>query len=159
MLSKLHKSKKEQGFTIIEVLIVLAIAGLILLVVFLAVPALQRNSRNTQRKDDVARVGSAVQEFINNNAGTLPVAGDSATVRNLVGTLAYYSSANVSVAGTAPSTATNDTTTDTVKIYTGGKCTTMTGGRGVISSGNSRTIAMTYSTETAGAAALLCTDS
>jgi prepilin-type N-terminal cleavage/methylation domain-containing protein len=35
-------SKKEKGFTIIEVMIVLAIAGLIMLVVFLAVPALQR---------------------------------------------------------------------------------------------------------------------
>jgi prepilin-type N-terminal cleavage/methylation domain-containing protein len=35
------------GFTIIEVMIVLAIAGLILLIVFLAVPALEREARNT----------------------------------------------------------------------------------------------------------------
>ncbi|HPW47952.1 MAG TPA: prepilin-type N-terminal cleavage/methylation domain-containing protein, partial [Candidatus Saccharibacteria bacterium] len=35
--------KDQKGFTIIEVLIVLAIAALILLIVFLAVPALQRN--------------------------------------------------------------------------------------------------------------------
>ena len=48
MLSKLKKS--NQGFTIIEVMIVLAIAGLILLIVFLAVPALQRNGRNTTKK-------------------------------------------------------------------------------------------------------------
>ena len=40
MLNKLKKSDKD-GFTIIEVMIVLAIAGLILLIVFLAVPALQ----------------------------------------------------------------------------------------------------------------------
>jgi prepilin-type N-terminal cleavage/methylation domain-containing protein len=37
MLNKIQK-RKEDGFTIIEVLIVLAIAGLIMLVVFLAVP-------------------------------------------------------------------------------------------------------------------------
>ncbi|MDQ3065292.1 MAG: prepilin-type N-terminal cleavage/methylation domain-containing protein, partial [bacterium] len=41
MLSRIKNNNK--GFTIIEVLIVLAIAGLIMLIVFLAVPALQRN--------------------------------------------------------------------------------------------------------------------
>ena len=63
---------QSKGFTIIEVLIVLAIAGLIILIVFLAVPALQRNSRNTQRKNDVASLTGAVQESTNNNGGTLP---------------------------------------------------------------------------------------
>lgn len=63
---------REKGFTIIEVLIVLAIAGLIMLVVFLAVPALQRNSRNTQRKADIAGILGGVSEFSNNNGGSLP---------------------------------------------------------------------------------------
>jgi prepilin-type N-terminal cleavage/methylation domain-containing protein len=45
-MKQLYKQKREAGFTIIEVLIVLAIAALILLIVFLAVPALQRNARN-----------------------------------------------------------------------------------------------------------------
>lgn len=67
MLGKLKKDNK--GFTIIEVLIVLAIAGLIILIVFLAVPALQRNSRNTQRTTDVSRLASAVNECLNNNNG------------------------------------------------------------------------------------------
>src|SRR5277367_3106643 len=64
--------KNEKGFTIIEVMIVLAIAGLILLIVFLAVPALQRNARNTQRKNDVAAILAAVSEFTNNNNGAFP---------------------------------------------------------------------------------------
>ena len=71
MLSKLKKSDNK-GFTIIEVMIVLAIAGLILLIVFLAVPALQRNARNTNRKSDAGRISSAVANFITNNQGTLP---------------------------------------------------------------------------------------
>lgn len=71
MLNKLKKSKSE-GFTIIEVMIVLAIAGLILLIVLLAVPALQRNSRNTQRKNDVSALIAAVNEYTSNNNGTLP---------------------------------------------------------------------------------------
>lgn len=66
------KLKNTKGFTIIEVLIVLAIAGLIMLIVFLAVPALQRNSRNTQRKNDVAGILAAMAEYSNNNNGQLP---------------------------------------------------------------------------------------
>jgi prepilin-type N-terminal cleavage/methylation domain-containing protein len=58
--------KKTEGFTIIEVLIVLAIAGLILLIVFLAVPALQRNSRNTTRNNEAARISAAISECLAN---------------------------------------------------------------------------------------------
>lgn len=158
MLSKLHKAKKEQGFTIIEVLIVLAIAGLILLIVFLAVPALQRNSRNTQRKDDVSRVGSAVQEFVNNNNGTAPTSSDNAAVQDLIGNLAYYDTTNVTVVGAASgSTPTNSTTVDTVNIYTAAKCATSSGTQGAVA-GNSRQVAVVYSTETGGGTAKLCTD-
>ena len=60
---------KTDGFTIIEVLIVLAIAGLIMIIVFLAVPALQRNNRNTQRDSDAQRIASAVNECVANNNG------------------------------------------------------------------------------------------
>jgi len=73
------KQKREEGFTIIEVLIVLAIAGLIMLIVFLAVPALQRNARNTQRTADASRIASAVNECMNNNNGTV------ASCNNLTG--------------------------------------------------------------------------
>lgn len=61
--------KDEKGFTIIEVLIVLAIAGLIMLIVFLAVPALQRNSRNTQRTNDASLIGGAINDCLANRNG------------------------------------------------------------------------------------------
>ena len=54
---------KSSGFTIIEVALVLAIAGLIFLVVFLALPALQRSQRDTARRQDVAKGVVAVQQF------------------------------------------------------------------------------------------------
>lgn len=63
---------KEKGFTIIEVVLVLAIAGLIFLMVFIALPALQRNQRDTQRRDDASRVVSQLQNFATNNKGSLP---------------------------------------------------------------------------------------
>lgn len=63
------QNKRDEGFTIIEVLIVLAIAGLIMLIVFLAVPALQRNSRNTQRTNDASLIGGSVGECLANKNG------------------------------------------------------------------------------------------
>lgn len=68
----MNKNSKSKGFTIIEALIVLAIAGAIILVVLLAVPALRRNQRNTQRKNDVSSLTGAVSEYISNNNGALP---------------------------------------------------------------------------------------
>jgi prepilin-type N-terminal cleavage/methylation domain-containing protein len=60
------------GFTIIEVLIVLAVAGMILLIVFEAVPALLRSSRNNQRRQDVSTILGAVSHYELNNSGAMP---------------------------------------------------------------------------------------
>jgi len=65
-------TKNKKGFTIIEVVLVLAIAGLIFLMVFIALPALQRSQRNTQREDDLARVLTAANDYQTNNNGKSP---------------------------------------------------------------------------------------
>jgi prepilin-type N-terminal cleavage/methylation domain-containing protein len=62
----------KKGFTIIEVVLVLAIAGLIFLMVFIALPALQRSQRNTRRRQDMARILSAFNDFQANNNGRMP---------------------------------------------------------------------------------------
>ena len=62
----------KSGFTIIEVVLVLAIAGLIFLMVFLALPNLQRSQRDTQRRDDLARYQTAITQYQTNNRGKLP---------------------------------------------------------------------------------------
>lgn len=67
-----QQKNKEKGFTIIEVVLVLAIAGLIFLMVFIALPALQRNQRDSQRKNDMGRVQTAVQNYQSNNRNKLP---------------------------------------------------------------------------------------
>lgn len=66
------RTDKTKGFTIIEVVLVLAIAGLIFLVVFLALPALQRGQRDTQRKQDLGRFMSQLTAYQSNNQGQLP---------------------------------------------------------------------------------------
>jgi prepilin-type N-terminal cleavage/methylation domain-containing protein len=81
---------RSRGFTIIEVMIVLAIAGTILLIVFLAIPALQRSERNHNRKEAVYFVWSEMGydvAYLNNgcthkfpydNSGcAVPVPGDT----------------------------------------------------------------------------------
>lgn len=64
--------KKQQGFTIIEVVLVLAIAALIFLMIFIALPALQRGQRDTARKNDANAVASALNSFRSNNDGQMP---------------------------------------------------------------------------------------
>jgi prepilin-type N-terminal cleavage/methylation domain-containing protein len=71
-----QQKNKEKGFTIIEVVLVLAIAGLIFLMVFIALPALQRTQRDTQRKTDMGRVQSAIQSYQSNNRNQLPAVAD-----------------------------------------------------------------------------------
>lgn len=61
------KPPNKQGFTIIEVMIVLAIAGLILLIVFLAIPSLERSARNTQRKHDAQLIATNRQIYDEDN--------------------------------------------------------------------------------------------
>lgn len=60
----------RKGFTLIEVVIVLAIAALIMVVVFFAVTGAQRSQRDQARKD-YANAGLAkINEFRGNNNGT-----------------------------------------------------------------------------------------
>lgn len=70
---------KEKGFTIIEVVLVLAIAALIFLMVFIALPALQRTQRDDARKRDIATISSAMQAWMGNNRSGWPEASALST--------------------------------------------------------------------------------
>lgn len=74
-----QQTERQKGFTIIEVLFVLAIAGIILMLVFMAIPTLQRNSRNSTRKQDISNILSSVSTYMLNNSGNLPPACDGST--------------------------------------------------------------------------------
>lgn len=72
----MNVQQKEKGFTIIEVVLVLAIAGLIFLMVFIALPALQRSQRDSQRKGDLSRAQTALTSYSSVNRGNVPNATD-----------------------------------------------------------------------------------
>ena len=66
------KQMNKSGFTIIEVVLVMAVAGLIFVMVFAALPALQVSSRDTQRRESVMTLISKIKDFQTNNRGALP---------------------------------------------------------------------------------------
>ena len=74
---------KHKGFTIIEVVLVLAITGLIFLMVFIAWPALQRSQRDAQRREDITKFVSQVSSYATNNKGSIPGA-DATSMNNFL---------------------------------------------------------------------------
>jgi prepilin-type N-terminal cleavage/methylation domain-containing protein len=64
---------KQKGFTIIEVVLVLAIAALIFLMVFIALPALYSSQRDDARKKDASIISSNLASWLGNNrSGNTP---------------------------------------------------------------------------------------
>ena len=64
----MNREDSKKGFTIIEVVLVLAIAGLIFLMVFVALPALQRSQRDTARRNDMSRVDTSLVQYQTNHS-------------------------------------------------------------------------------------------
>lgn len=123
-----HQTLK--GFTIIEVVLVLAIAGLIFLMVFVGLPALQSGQRDTARRSDVSTVAAAVTTYSNNNRGKFPTTADlerqlgAATTDNEK----TYQSISNNTTGTAVFTGSASTPGDytipegVIRVYKGLKC-------------------------------------
>jgi prepilin-type N-terminal cleavage/methylation domain-containing protein len=112
----------SSGFTIIEVLVVLAIAGLILLIVFEAIPALTRNSQNNQRRQDVSAILQGVSRYELNNSANFPLSVATALQYTQ---LTYYTAANVTLHGqTSPAQASvgPETSVDKVDVYNYEQC-------------------------------------
>jgi len=83
--SKLNQLREKDGFTIIEVIIVLVIAAIIMLAVFLVVPQLQRSQRNTRNQAVARQAFAAGEQFAANNNGTYP--STLTNITNITGTL------------------------------------------------------------------------
>jgi prepilin-type N-terminal cleavage/methylation domain-containing protein len=93
----MKRTENNKGFTIIEVVLVLAIAGLIFLMVFIALPALQAGQRDTARKTDVSNVAAAVNSYSSSNRGSAPT---TALLATQLGTNVSNNTVKVVVNGT-----------------------------------------------------------
>lgn len=133
----MNLQKQQKGFTIIEVVLVLAIAALIFLMVFIALPALQRSQRDTQRKDDLARLISQVTNYESANNGNVP-----ASTKELQAFVSNYMTKNGNF--NDPHTGTSYVVTDQLAAPTaerdisysaGAKCNTAAGDGSLTTSG------------------------
>lgn len=140
----MNTKQTVKGFTIIEVVLVLAIAGLIFLMVFVALPALQSGQRDTARKQDIGNVGTAINNYSSANRGKIPttslLAGNTAGTPG--GGFLESVSDNVSsvvITGTqaAPASPGTKTATDgVVNVYIGTRC-------GAVNSNNKKQVTVT----------------
>ena len=111
--------KQNKGFSIIELVLVLAIAGLIFLMVFIALPALRRSQQDMGRKNDSSTVVSAIGTYRSNNrtGGTMT----SANVQGYITSLNQYAKTDVVVAAKGTRT-TAEPKEDEILVYTAAKC-------------------------------------
>jgi prepilin-type N-terminal cleavage/methylation domain-containing protein len=155
MFKKMQQfNDQQQGFTIIEVLVVLAIAGLIMVVVFLAVPNLQRSQRNNARKSDANNLLQNLSEYIGNSNGSLPTAacGPSPACSWISYTPQQLTNVSYYTAWTAAlnTSITTDTTNSTVYLIGQATCNGP-----VAAAGSARQYAIMYEIE--GSTKTICT--
>lgn len=115
----MNVAKQTKGFTIIEVVLVLAIAALIFLMIFVALPALQRGQRDTARKQDVGTIAAALNSYRSNHNGSLPTT-TSTDFSKYIDKLSQVDPASVTIQ--EGSTGNGPDTTDTAYIYLRAKC-------------------------------------
>lgn len=74
---KSRYSYNVNGFTMVEVILVMGIAGLIFLMMLVALPALQRAQRDSQREEDITSFIAHLKTYQDNHRGALPHTPDS----------------------------------------------------------------------------------
>jgi len=157
----MYRSKKElkkaSGFTIIEVMIVLAVAGLIMAIVFLAVPALQRNARNSQRSADASRMLAAVGECLSAKNGQVSSCDVTTELDGFANTGQNQQLTTVNLTLAAPSAASIPTgTVDRIDIGYGAKCNSAGDALDTTGTTSPRSYAGLYRVEASGTDALRC---
>ena len=160
----MFRKLNNKGFTIVETLIVLAIAATIIIVVLLAVPALQRQSRNTATKVGATDVASGWTAEVGNSNGAAPTTVIGATGAITINSASYnvnsaivtkvvtYQSVTTVAYGTT-SLGTTGSTGDkigvsTIALYTSATCpATTTGTSLTLAAGTTTQAAIVYSIE------------
>ena len=66
----------KEGFTLVEAILVMGIAGLIFLMMMLALPTLQKQERDTERREDITWLVDVIKKYQTNNRGALPGMAD-----------------------------------------------------------------------------------
>lgn len=84
------RPKKNSGFTLVELLVVIGIIGILFAVILIAVDPARRFSeaRNAVRRQDVRTILEAIVEYATDNRGNLPAGLDSVVASaQVIGTM------------------------------------------------------------------------
>lgn len=106
---------KQSGFTLIEVVLVLAIGALIILMALLAFGGAQRGRRDTARTNAAGTLASALEQYAANNNGTYPA--DQAALDGIA-----TSAMNDPKTGTKPTLSASAATTTVITYSPGATC-------------------------------------
>lgn len=150
------------GFTIIETMLVMAVAGFIIIIVLMAIPALQRSSRNNQRKQDVQSILGAISSYKLNNSGSMPVSASNflkyaklssypKTTNYISGGIGTPNTNGVNIYTESPSVAPkteSNSSLDTVDVYNYRKCATNPEGSATNSGAGFGDVVALYAVET-----------
>jgi len=117
--SKLNQLREKDGFTIIEVIIVLVIAAIIMLAVFLVVPQLQRTQRNSRAQTVGRNTLAAAEQYAANNGGTYSTTGTD--ISNISGV--QKNGSNVTYGYSAITAAPAKPSLSTIYLIAAGTCT------------------------------------
>ncbi|MFO0781870.1 MAG: type II secretion system protein [Candidatus Saccharimonadales bacterium] len=154
------KTSKQHGFTIVEVLIVLAISGLILMMVFMTVPTLQRNARNNERKQDVSSILQAISRWELNNSGGFPASGDKGAILDRAKRSYYTDPSSVTITPRTSEESYNVlsavTDIDAITIANYAKCADDGSGRGIGTGTGYNDVVALFAVETRTSSAPQC---
>jgi prepilin-type N-terminal cleavage/methylation domain-containing protein len=84
---KLSPVRRQSGFTLIEILVVIGLLAVLLAIVLVAINPAKHfsDANNTQRRSDVNAILNAVHEYMSSNNGSVP-AGIDSTARTITST-------------------------------------------------------------------------
>lgn len=113
-----NSTNVKKGFTIIEIVLVLAIAGLIFAAVFIALPSLWASQRDAARKENIMTFVTTLKNYqTNNSRGALPGTGKDGTA----GCVVDYPSSLTNI-GTANSETDDKKISDGKAVWVSGPC-------------------------------------
>lgn len=147
------------GFTIIEIMIALAVGGLILFMMLSIIPALIRNSHNNQRKQDVAAILDAISHYQLSNSGNFPQTTALRAQLNSYSKLSFYEVGSITSEKPVDNThyTIANVSEDEVKVFNFRICDNDNNEATNIGAGY-RAIVAIYRIETSGGTAFKCQD-